>query len=313
MIRTFTNDEILQLRPARNDVDANRAYAAIVEQERNASGETVDIATLFLTNSECPFRCLMCDLWKNTTERSEPSVDVPLQIRTALSELPVAREIKLYNSGNFFDTKAVSPQHYDAIADLVREYDTVIVENHPTFCGDRCLTFRDAISPAQLEIAIGLETAHPELLQSLNKGMTLDDYEKAVRFLLSESIRLRTFILLKPPFQNEEEGVEWALKSIRFAFDLGVHCCSLVPTRTGNGIMERLQSQGNFTPPRGESMELVLEEGIRMKRGRVFMDLWDAERFFSCEGCRNDRIQRLQKMNLSQIVLPSVSCVDCGT
>ena len=57
-----------------------RPYAFFVEEERSASGEVVPVATVFLTNRECPWRCLMCDLWKNTlsrdcAQRSHPGTD----------------------------------------------------------------------------------------------------------------------------------------------------------------------------------------------------------------------------------------------
>ncbi len=308
----FTNEEIIRHRPPRNVVDAQKPYAYLIEPEHNANGEVVDVATLFLMNSECPYHCLMCDLWKNTLERSEPSANIPQQIKFALSQLPEAREIKLYNSGNFFDPKAVPPEQYEDIAGLVRGFETVVVENHPNLCGDRCRDFRDAIAPAQLEVALGLETCHPEILKSLNKGMTLDNYKHAASFLLSENIQMRTFILLKPPFLSEKEGIEWALKSIEFAFEQGVNCCSLVPTRAGNGIMETLEEQRSFSPPVGRSIEHVLSEGIKMQRGRVFMDLWDAERFFACQTCRKDRIARLNEMNLKQTILPEIPCDECS-
>lgn len=307
----YSNEQILSVRPERNQLASDRPYAFLVEQEHSAHGQTVDVATLFLTNAECPFRCLMCDLWKNTLPRSEPPGEIPEQIRFALSQLPPANQIKLYNSGNFFDPKAIAFDHYEKIAALVRDFDTVIVENHPKLCGDSCLEFRDLIHPAQLEVAIGLETCHPELLASLNKGMTLRDYEKAARFLLSEGISLRTFILLKPPFLNEEEGITWALKSMEYAFDLGVNCCSLVPTRRGNGIMEQLHLQGKYSPPLGSSLEFVLELGVSMHRGRVFMDTWDVEKFFHCAHCRQSRIDRLKQMNLQQTVLPAIECEVC--
>lgn len=307
----FSDEQILSVRPERNQLDPDRPYAFLVEQEHSAIGQIVDVATLFLTNAECPFRCLMCDLWKNTLPRSEPPANIPEQIRFALSELPPATQIKLYNSGNFFDPKAIAFEHYAEIATLVRDFETVVVENHPKLCGDSCLKFRDMIHHAKLEVALGLETSHPELLGSLNKGMTLQDYEEACRFLLSEGISLRTFILLKPPFLSEEEGIHWALKSIEFAFDLGVNCCSLVPTRGGNGIMEQLLQQGLYAPPLGASMEFLLEQGISMKRGRVFMDTWDAEKFFHCAYCRQRRIDRLTQMNLQQVVLPAIECEVC--
>ncbi|MCA9072398.1 MAG: hypothetical protein KDA84_25915, partial [Planctomycetaceae bacterium] len=67
-----TDREIVEARPAKNLVDPNRPYAFLVEPEMAASGQVVDVATVFLTNRECPFRCLMCDLWKNTTDESVP-------------------------------------------------------------------------------------------------------------------------------------------------------------------------------------------------------------------------------------------------
>ncbi len=65
-----TASEIVQARGPRNAVDQTRPYAFMVEEERSASGVVEPVATLFLTNRECPFRCLYCDLWKNTTEVS---------------------------------------------------------------------------------------------------------------------------------------------------------------------------------------------------------------------------------------------------
>lgn len=307
----YTTQDIVASRPSKNVVDPRRAYAALVEPEYNAQGEVVDVATLFLSNSECPFHCLMCDLWQNTLDRRAPSADIVEQIRSALSALPAAKEIKLYNSGNFFDPKAIPREQFEDIARLVRGFETVIVENHPELIGEECLRFRDLIAPAQLEVALGLETCHPDVLAALNKQMTLDEFEQAVTFLHSHQIRTRAFILLRPPFMTEDEGIEWALKSMKYAFDLNMNCCSVIPTRATNGIMQQLEAKGEFSPPSGSSMESVLARGMELQRGRVFIDLWDAEKFFPCPTCRLARIKRLQRMNLSQQNSPAIECPDC--
>lgn len=306
-VQPVTDQQIVAARPAKHRVDPWKPYAYLVEPEHTVNGQVEDVATLFLTNRECPFRCLMCDLWQHTTNETVPVGAIPAQIDYALDRLPPARHIKLYNSGNFFDRKAIPPDDYRAIAERVHGFETVIVENHPKLCSEACLHFRDMID-GQLEVALGLETVHPEVLKVLNKRMTLADYEQAVRFLRDHDIAVRTFILLRTPFMTEEEGIEWALKSMAFAFDVGVQCCSLVPTRAGNGIMEVLEADGQFASPTLTSMEYVLEEGLRMQRGRVFMDLWDAERFYTCDTCGPVRKERMQQMNLTQAVLPSVSC-----
>jgi hypothetical protein len=307
----FSDPEILALRPKRNAVNARRPYAFLVEPECNAQGQVVGVATVFLTNRECPFRCLMCDLWKNTLTESVSRGDVPEQIRWALRRMPPARQIKLYNNGNFFDSNAIPTADYGPIAELVRHFETVIVENHPRLCGSRCQRFRDLIAPAQLEVALGLETCHPELLATLNKRMTLEDFDRAAKELMADGIHTRVFLLLKPPFLDESEAVDWAAKSIDYAFDRGVQCCVVIPTRAGNGMLDQLSRDGRFSPPSGRSLERVLELGLVTNRGRVFVDLWDAAPFFHCNHCRGDRIARLNEMNLRQTVLPPVACAEC--
>ena len=65
----------------------------------------------------------MCDLWKTTaTEASSPGA-IPRQIDLALERLGIVpghpdapRQIKLYNAGSFFDSKAIPPADYATIA-----------------------------------------------------------------------------------------------------------------------------------------------------------------------------------------------------
>ena len=251
----------------------------------------------------------MCDLWKHTTDTPVAVGAIPAQIDYALERLPPAQHIKLYNSGNFFDRKAIPPDDYPAIARRVEGFKTVIVENHPRLCDDACLRFRDLLT-GSMEVALGLETIHRVVLDRLNKRMTLGDFERAVAFLRRHDIAVRAFILVKPPFMDEEDGVEWAIRSIEWAFDVGVQCCSLVPTRAGNGIMEQIEQAGLFAPPLPASLERVLEAGLRMRRGRVFVDLWDVKRFYICARCGPVRQARLRRMNLTQRLHPPVAC-DC--
>ena len=307
-MRMFTDREILNLRGEKNLVDPRRPYAYLNEPECAPSGKIEDISTIFLTNKECPFRCLMCDLWKNTTDHAVAPGDIPEQIAFALGRLPPAQQVKLYNSGNFFDRKAIPEIDYPVIAQLLTPFNRVIVENHPLLCNKDCLSFRD-LCPGKLEIAMGLETVHPEVLRRLNKRMTLDDFERATTYLLENDIDVRAFILLRPPFMSEDEGIEWAIKSIAFAFEIGVQCCAVIPTRAGNGAIDQLKKTGNFERPAFSSIETVLETGLAMQKARVFMDLWDVEKFYNCNTCGPARRARLHQMNLTQRVLPAITCV----
>src|SRR5262245_29692712 len=146
---------ILSRRPVRNSVTPERPYSFLLERERGKAGEILSVATIFLTNRECPWHCLMCDLWKNTLADSAPVGTVPKQIRHDLTELEKSSSggdtqntqcVKLYNSGSFFDERAIPIEDHHAIAHVVRSFERVIVECHPALVNERVLRFRDLLA-----------------------------------------------------------------------------------------------------------------------------------------------------------------------
>ena len=300
---------ILSRRPAREKRDPYLPYEYFVEEECSGGGLVVPVATIFLTNRECPFRCLMCDLWRNTLTESVPVGAIPAQIDHALLTLPPARQIKLYNSGSFFDPHAIPPQDYAAIAQRVGRFDRVIVENHPALIGDACLRFRDMLG-GKLEVAMGLETAHPGVLARLNKRMTLDQFSGAADFLRRNGIDLRVFILVQPPYMRAAEALMWAERSLDFAMEHGATAATLIPTRGGNGAMEELAASGDFSAPALCTLESAMEYGLGLKAGRVFADLWGLRE--SCVHCHEQRAGRLRQMNLRQVVMERIPCSRCG-
>ena len=328
---------IIARRPARAAVAADRPHAFFVEAERSDAGEIVSVATIFLTNRECPWRCLMCDLWKHTLEESVPPGALPAQIDFALGELQRTRgeplrQVKLYNSGSFFDRGAIPLSDHLAIAERLRGFERVIVECHPALVNDAVVRFRDLLDEVgrassltrtgkmpvlhslrpKLEVAMGLETIHPDVLPRLNKRMTTEQFATAADFLRRHDIALRSFVLVKPPFLDEAEALLWAQRSTEFAFDCGASVVSLIPVRPGNGALDELAAQGHFSPPELTTLERAAEHGVASRRGRVFADTWDLEQFSRCPHCFAARRERLNKMNLAQVVAESVRCSQCA-
>lgn len=325
---------ILSRRGSRRRHNVRRAHSFFIERERSAQGKAESVLTVLLTSRECPWRCLMCDLWKFTVPGPIPVGAIPRQIQGVLAGLPDAmaadpevpfqpRVIKLYNGGSFFDARAVPPADYPAIAQLVCRFERVIVECHPALVGERCLEFRRLLHNAAaeygtradrlptLELALGLETAHPEVLEKLNKRMTLEQFRAAAAFLAEHGIALRVFILVKPPFLSEAAALEWAVRSLVFAFDCGATVAVLIPTRLGNGALEDLAAQGAFARPKLATLETALEFGLRLRRGRVLADLWDIEKFSECSICLESRVKRLRRINAEQEPLGPVECPVC--
>ena len=316
---------ILARRPPRQRHDPWRAHGVNVEQEPDDAGVLADVVTVFLTGRECPWRCAMCDLWQYTIEEDTPAGAIPHQIREALGE-PVAaglqprvRHLKLYNAGSFFDPRAVPPSDYRAIAAATSNFPRVLVESHPSLVGPRLDEFLEAVAaesagtPApRLEVAMGLETAHPGALERLNKRITVDTFRGAADRLRQRGVALRAFLLVSPPFVPVREQREWLDRSVDVAFDSGATAISLIPVRTGNGTIEALAAERSFVAPTLDDVEDAMDASLARARGRVFADLWDLERLGSCDVCFHARRARLASMNLTQRRVPRVQCPACS-
>jgi radical SAM enzyme (TIGR01210 family) len=325
-VRSTDRDRfILDRRGPRPGRDAWRHQGVLVEEERTEDVRIARAATVFLTGRECPWRCAMCDLWQYTTADDTPRGAIPAQIASALDELrarsTAVTRLKLYNAGSFFDPRAVPEEDYDGVATQVAGLEQVVVESHPALVGSRVDRFLDALnrhstrtSTTQLQVAMGLETVHPEALDGLNKRMTVEEFALAAEQLRRRGASLRVFLLVSPPFIPPAEQDEWLRRSIDAAFRCGASVVSLVPTRPGNGTLEALTAEGTFRAPTLADIERSIEVAmtVRPDRGRVFVDLWDLRRFSTCPHCFEARCGRLHAMNREQRLVTRPSCAVCG-
>lgn len=317
---------VLERRGPRSEPDPWQYQNLVVEDERAADGSRARVATIFLTGRECPWRCVMCDLWTHTTTTDTPLGAIPAQVMAARqvlgAELPSITQIKLYNAGSFFDPRAVPEGDYDSIATLLQGFERVILESHPSLVGRRVDRFLDALERhrlpgaplCSLEVAMGLETAHPLALERLHKHMTVESFVEAGARLKARGVALRVFLLISPPFVGPHEQEVWLLRSIDLAFACGATAISLIPTRAGNGALDLLAQEGLFRTARLAEIEQSVEvaQAHAVGRGRIFVDLWEISRFTDCVHCCAARRARLHRMNLEQRSLPSVVCRHCS-
>ncbi len=273
--------------------------------------------TVFLAGAECPFGCLHCDLARFTLAGPTPPGALPEQLRLALgevaAELPPARwpdaRLKLYNASNFFEERAVPVVDEPALAALASGFGRVVVECHPRLVGRRCLAFAERLG-GRLEVAMGLETVHPEAFRRLGKGMRLEDFAAAATMLLREGIPSRAFVLLGPPFVPAAEAVDWAVRSVGHAFALGVERAVIIPQRSAEGLLAELVRQGDLVVPALAQLEAALEACLG-GAGVAEADLWDAERLAACVHCRQARLARLGQMNRTGSAPPRLACPAC--
>ena len=307
------DSRIRSLRPPRARVDPYRAHGTLIEQERRPDGTIEESLTVFLAGAECPFSCSFCDLWQWTIEGPTPQGALSAQLEQALRsyEGRAPNRVKLYNASNFFDPRAVPPVDVTVIAKLLNGFGAVTVESHASTIGQRATDFAQAI-PGRLEVALGLESIHPLALAKSNKRLDVARFDQAVTHLREHEIDVRVFVLLGMPYVPPSESVDWTVRTVEHAANVGAAVVSIIPVRGGNGELERLQALGFFTPPTLRQVEEALAATISRSKTAVTVDLWDISRVDACEQCREARVSRLRAANLSGALEPAAPCEMCG-
>ncbi len=285
----------------------------MVEEERRPQGRIERALTVFLAGAECPFTCSFCDLWRFTIDGPTPPGALTKQLEGVLELLegPAPDRLKLYNASNFFDKRAVPSEDLPAIARLAASFASVTVESHASTIGPKTLAFARQIQ-GRLEVAVGLETIHPDAAAHLNKRLDLARFDSAADFLSENGIDLRVFVLLGAAYVPADESIAWTVRTVEYAAERGAAVVSVIPVRGGNGEMERLRALGHFTPPTMSQLEAVLGECSPFANTVVTADLWDMEGLPACEHCRSERIERLRRLNLTGRADPPIGCAVCG-
>lgn len=176
--------------------------------------------------------------------------------------------LKIFNSGSFFDD--------GEITDLVREYlykkiseisniKEVVVESRVDYITrEKLAKMKDALRDKYVEIGIGLESTNDHIRQHfINKGLTLDAFKIALSSCKENNIGVKAYLLLKPPFLNEQGAIDDCVSSIRTCIDLAVNTISINPLNIQKGsLAEYLWYQNRYRPPWFYSLFKCLKEAV---------------------------------------------------
>lgn len=275
--------------------DPHRHQGVQIETERSFDGASDFLepsATVFLTGAECPFQCVFCDLWQYTLDGPTPTGALPTQLEAALDEVETSSRtglLKLYNASNWFDERAVPSADDDRIVGLCDGFRRVVVESHARLLlgrgGDRCRTFGAALDD-RLQVALGVETVHPEALPRLNKALDLEDLRRSAVHLRSWDVEIRTFVLIGAPYVSDAESIDWTVRSCEFSLELGAVAVSLIPLRP---VLD------DQTAP---TLDQVQEAWTRCRdlSPAVQLDTWDLDRLVAdaSSAARVDGLRREQ-------------------
>src|SRR5204862_370992 len=164
------------------------------------------------------------------------------------------------------------------------------VESHASTIGPATLELKTLVS-GRLEVAVGLETIHPVAMEHLNKRLALARFDSAAEFLAGHDIDLRAFVLLGLPYVPVQESIAWTIRSVEYAVARGAKRVAIIPVRSGNGELERLQALGACydLAAHGRWVVRFPELGRGLKRGFTFYR-HHAGRPFAVDGTRTERL-----------------------
>ncbi len=216
-----------------------------------ADGKVVDALVLIMRTNGCSWTragnggCTMCG-YRTASLNGVTEADLNAQIDQALTRFKGQPFVKIYTSGSFFDENEIPASVRDRI---FREFATcarLLVESRPEYITD------DLVKglPKNMTVALGLETSNEEILcKCINKGFTAAQSKAAGEKLKAAGLAVRTYLLLKPPFLTEKDGMEDAISSARFA-DVFSDEISINPLNIQHGTyVERLWRKGDFRSP----------------------------------------------------------------
>lgn len=216
-------------------------------------GQVVDAWVLILRTVGCYWArrsgCSMCG-YINDTMTEVKYEDLMAQWRSALEHYRGEPVVKIYTSGNFFDAAEVPLRaRREILEEIGGRCEKLVVENLPQMVKREWVEEAASLVP-ELEIAIGLETANDVVRDlCISKDFHFGWYERACRTARAAGARVKTYLLLKPPFLTERAAVEDVVASARRIRDL-TDTISINPTNVQRDtLVDHLFRRGEYRPP----------------------------------------------------------------
>ena len=218
----------------------------------------------------------MCDLWKNTLTETVPARSNSRTDRIRPPATPTSPPNQALQQRQLLRSSRNPARRPSRHRHTIASFERVIVECHPALIGENCFQFKIIEWQPGSSNGSG-DRASPNPRQAQQAHDT-EQFAAAAELLRKNDIDLRVFILVKPPFMREEEALEWAARSLDFAFDCGATAVTLIPTR-GRQRRNGSSCEPSATSPRHDSPHSNPPPHMAsaLKRGRVFADLWDIE------------------------------------
>jgi len=282
------------------------------------NGVNYNRVVIFLTSNGCEWAkkaahgCIMCghiakqSYYDNDQiTSSEHIVQFKKVIKTIdFKKYPL---LSIFNNGSFFNEREIGSEARKIILEQIAEISDIkmlVIESRPEFVTeDKILEVKRILPYLHVEVAMGLELKSDLFRRvCLNKGFSLAQYERAAS-IITKSLKLRSYVFLKPPYLSEKESIDEAIDTINHAFAIGSTTVSLeAATVQDYTLLKLLYENKKFTPPWLWSIIDVIKKSNKPDHRNLFVGLFEFYPSpeivpYNCPKCSDIILEKLRLYN----------------
>tara|TARA_B100002051_G_C16690197_1_gene615062 strand:+ start:330 stop:1478 length:1149 start_codon:yes stop_codon:yes gene_type:complete len=240
----------------RESWDATQPATVYTTPERLPDGTPCTAATVILRTKGCEWwwksGCTFCGYF-NDVRDDVTSEDLHAQWEFAkkrTNNFEDCQMVKVYTSGTFFEDKENPPDWQETV--LTETYERglhLIVEAQAHLCKEEKIQWVAEKHPG-CTVAIGLEAYDDAVLRfNCNKGFNTKQWHRAVNTLRENGLRVKSYLLFKPPFMSEGDAIrqtsEWIRSVAPLSDEISINPMN-IQKRT---IVDRIHRAREYRPP----------------------------------------------------------------
>ena len=241
---------------SRESWDASRPVTVYKTPENLPDGTPCTAATVILRTKGCVWwwksGCTFCGYFNDVRDdvTAEDMFSQWEEAKRVTSDFRDCKMVKVYTSGTFFEDRENPPEWQEHVLRETYEMGLhLVVEAQAQMCTPEKLEWVAERHPG-CTVAIGLEAYDNTVLRfHANKGFSLKQWHKAVEILRDNSLRVKTYLLFKPPFMSEGDALEhtisWVSEVSKISDEVSIN-----PMNIQRGtIVDRLFRNREYRPP----------------------------------------------------------------
>tara|TARA_Y100001960_G_scaffold332959_1_gene435729 strand:+ start:535 stop:1668 length:1134 start_codon:yes stop_codon:yes gene_type:complete len=240
----------------RESWDASRPVTVYKTPENLPDGTPCTAATVILRSKGCAWwwksGCTFCGYFNDvrddvTAEEMFSQWDFA---KESTNQFEGCGMVKVYTSGTFFEDRENPPEWQDVVLRETAKMGLhLVVEAQAQMCTPEKISWVAERHPG-CTVAIGLEAYDDRVLRfHVNKGFTTKQWHSAVEMLRDNDLRVKTYLIFKPPFMSEGDALvhttSWLTQVAPYSDEVSVNPMNIQK----NTIVDRLFRNKEYRPP----------------------------------------------------------------